>query len=135
MKMIKKIGAVFDTNQFISALVYRSKTILEAFAVAYGEGVVFYSPELIQEIQTKLIQKFHFDESDLEELEEFVRQGQLVIPTKTISMARDPKDNFLLELAEESQADFLITGDKDLLILEKWVKTKICNAKDFILKI
>ena len=50
----------------------------------------------------------------------------------TITVCRDPKDNFLLALAKDSNADFLITGDKDLLILEKFENTIICTLTDFI---
>ena len=52
----------------------------------------------------------------------------------TISICRDPKDNYLLALAKDSQADFLITGDKDLLVLEKFENTVICTLTDFINK-
>lgn len=35
-----------------------------------------------------------------------------------VSLCRDEKDNYLLALAKDSQADFLMTGDKDLLVLQ-----------------
>jgi uncharacterized protein len=54
--------------------------------------------------------------------------------TSTVSVCRDPKDNFLLALARDSNADFLITGDKDLLVLEKYETTIICTLTDFINK-
>lgn len=38
---------------------------------------------------------------------------------------RDEKDNFLLALAIDSKADFLLTGDKDLLEIKKIGKTRI----------
>ena len=44
----------------------------------------------------------------------------------------DEKDNFLLNLAMDSKADFLITGDSDLLALEKIDKTKIETLSSFI---
>jgi len=52
----------------------------------------------------------------------------------TVSICRDPKDNFLLALAKDANADFLITGDKDLLILQKFETTIICTLTDFIEK-
>lgn len=47
------------------------------------------------------------------------------------SLCRDPKDNFLLGLSEISKADYLITGDNDLLILKKYKKTEIITIKEF----
>jgi len=46
-------------------------------------------------------------------------------------LCRDDKDNFLLALAKDSNADFLITGDKDLLILKKFEDTSIVTIADY----
>jgi len=54
------------------------------------------------------------------------------IPLKTkVDICRDLKDNYLLSLAVDSKADFLITGDYDLLILEKIENTNIIRFSDF----
>jgi len=42
-----------------------------------------------------------------------------------------PKDDFLLALAKSSNADFLVTGDRDLLVLENYGKTKIITIDKF----
>ena len=39
--------------------------------------------------------------------------------------APDPKDSYLLAMAEASQADFLVTGDKELLFLKYHKSTRI----------
>jgi hypothetical protein len=49
-----------------------------------------------------------------------------------IEMCRDSKDNFLLSLAVDGNADYLITGDKDLLILEKVNKTLIVTIQEYL---
>ena len=50
----------------------------------------------------------------------------------SVSVRRDPKDDFLLSLAKDGKADYLITGDKDLLNLGKFKKTKILTITDFL---
>lgn len=52
--------------------------------------------------------------------------------TSDVTICRDEKDNFLLALAKDSGADYLITGDKDLLILKTIEKTKILTIVDFL---
>lgn len=47
------------------------------------------------------------------------------------SAIRDPKDLFLFSLAESINADYIVTGDKDLLILGSHKKTKILSFNDF----
>ena len=58
--------------------------------------------------------------------------GKLVKVKSNINICRDEKDNFLLNLLIDSKADYLITGDKNLLILEKIKKTKILTFSEFI---
>jgi uncharacterized protein len=51
--------------------------------------------------------------------------------TSEISECRDPKDNFLLSLAVDGKADYLLTGDNDLLILNKIGVTEIKTISEF----
>jgi predicted nucleic acid-binding protein len=46
--------------------------------------------------------------------------------------ALDPKDRYLLALAEASQSDFLVTGDKDLLSLKHHKSTRIVTPAAMI---
>jgi len=62
-----------------------------------------------------------------------MRKRMKMIEVKTkINICRDTKDNFLLELATDGKADFLITGDNDLLSLKKIEKTSILTIRDFL---
>jgi len=55
-------------------------------------------------------------------------------PTENITDCRDPKDNKFLELAVSANASCIITGDKDLLILNPFRGIDILNAADFLNK-
>lgn len=61
--------------------------------------------------------------------------GLYIEITSEVSICRDPKDNYLLALAKDSQANFLITGDGDLLTLTSFEGTEILNYQDFLIKI
>ena len=50
-----------------------------------------------------------------------------VIPNR----CRDGKDDYLLELAIRSDADFLITGDADLLVIKRIEQCYIVTIKEF----
>lgn len=62
-------------------------------------------------------------------LEPFI---DLVEVTSIVTACRDPKDNFLLALAKDGKADYLLTGDGDLLELIKFGKTKIVTISSFL---
>lgn len=61
----------------------------------------------------------------------FVPFIELIDVKSTIDVCRDPNDNFLLGLSKDGKADFLLTGDKDLLDLRKFDKTKITTISSF----
>lgn len=56
----------------------------------------------------------------------------MVLPTQTVDLCRDEKDNKYLELALAAKADCIITGDLDLLFLHPFDKTPILSAADFL---
>ncbi|MEK6583047.1 MAG: putative toxin-antitoxin system toxin component, PIN family [Nitrospirota bacterium] len=55
----------------------------------------------------------------------------VVTPGQRIDICRDKKDNFLLEVALEGKAAYLVTGDDDLLVLNRFKNIKIVSPKDF----
>ena len=55
----------------------------------------------------------------------------IVYPNQKVNICRDKKDNFLLEVALEGKADYLVTGDEDLLVLNPFHDTKIVKPNDF----
>jgi uncharacterized protein len=59
------------------------------------------------------------------------QRSRYLIPVSPVSICRDPKDNHILSLAKDAGADYIITGDKDLLVLEKFEETIICTLNDF----
>jgi len=126
---------ILDTNLWISFLISRKLTEIDDLIFKDKIKLIF-SNELIEEFITVAKRpKFnkYFSDFDIKEiLRLFDTYGMLVKVDIEIKKCRDEKDNFLLELAIESKADYLITGDSDLLILEKINKTKIVNWRDFI---
>ena len=66
---------------------------------------------------------------ELIELLETIGVNVEIEPTHFIS--RDPKDNFLLDLIDVSQADYLVTGDKDLLEHNPFKTAQILTPDEF----
>lgn len=77
--------------------------------------------------------KRFFSHSDIEDLLETIEEYAEFVTVQTrIEVCRDPKDNFLLSLSIDGNADFLITGDKDLLTLTNFGETTITTISEFI---
>jgi hypothetical protein len=64
-------------------------------------------------------------------LADIERKATLFYPKTTLNVIRDSADNRLLELAEESDADFLITGNTNDFIIANYKKTRIVGPKEY----
>lgn len=59
--------------------------------------------------------------------------AQLFNDLPDVTTSPDPDDDFLLAIAQASQADYLVTGDKSgLLALERYEATNIITARAFV---
>ena len=79
-------------------------------------------------------QKFnkYFKAEDLDNLVDLIKTiGRIFKITQVPAICRDPKDDYLLELARKSKADYLVTGDIDLLEIENYKGTRIITVKEF----
>ncbi len=131
----KNRKVILDTNLWVSFLITKNLSQLDALLEKKQITLVF-SDELIKEfIEVVSRNKFkkYFTKKDIQEILNYLDQfGELVKVNSKVQLCRDEKDNFLLNLSISARADFLITGDKDLLVLEKIEKTKIVTFTDFI---
>lgn len=55
-----------------------------------------------------------------------------VTPECTVTVCRDHKDNEVLACALEASADYVISGDKDLLVLNVFNEISIISPSDFV---
>lgn len=77
--------------------------------------------------------KKYITPKQIEELLSLIKERSLLLQaTSIVEVCRDPKDNYLLALAKDGNADFLISGDEDLLILKEFEGTKIVLIGDFV---
>jgi uncharacterized protein len=126
---------IIDTNLWISFLITKNFTRLDEIIFS-KKCVLIFSQELLEEFLTVAKRpKFRrfFSSSDLEEILETIQEhAEFVEVTSKTEVCKDPKDNFLLSLSMDGNADFLLTGDSDLLILTKFCKTSIITISDFL---
>ena len=132
----KKI--ILDTNLWISFLISKNFNEIDNLIQTKDIKLIFSNEsleEFIEVVRRPKFKKF-FSKKDIEKLLDIFDQYAELIKVKSqINICRDPKDNFLLNLAVDGKADFLVTGDKDLLILEKMEKTQIITYRTLIEKI
>lgn len=128
---------VLDTNIFIYFLISDSFRQLE-MRLKNHELRLLFSEELLEEFMEVVSRpkfKKYFSDKDISNmLLHLHNYADLIQVKSSVSVCLDRKDNFLLELCLDGKADYLITGDDDLLVLKKLKKTSIIKIKDFLQK-
>jgi len=123
---------IFDTNVLLSSLLFPSFStkVYDFCVVSYN---IFSSDWLLDELSEKLTGKFKLTDEQAEEYLNLLKERMAVVhPFNDLPDAcRDADDNHVLQLADYIQADCIITGDKDLLILEKYQETQILSPRHF----
>ena len=130
----KNLRLVIDTNLWISFIISKKFSEIEGLLFSTKSRILF-SAELIEELEVTIQKpklKKYFAKSSVEEMMNvFDDYIDFVEVNSKINACRDFKDNFLLSLAKDGKADYLLTGDKDLLVLNPFENTKIITYSEF----
>lgn len=87
--------------------------------------------ELVDVLNRPRIQKYISTELAEEFLDLLCEVAVFVEPQRGAPLCRDPKDDYLLYTALVAKADYLISGDNDLLSLSQIGSTRIISFTDF----
>ena len=134
--MAKQGRFVFDTNVIVSALLIKRSVARRAFDKARAAGDILLSFEVIEELFDVLGRSAfdrYIDEDDrLQFLTVLVKESTLVEISEKIKECRDPSDDKFLELSINGKADFIISGDSDLQVLNPFRKIPIVSPREFL---
>ncbi len=134
------IRAVLDTNVLVSGLVAEGgapRRIVDAWLE--GRFTLVVSPYLLEELlhvltYPRIASRIRLEEEDLEVLLEAlvsraeVTEGALSLPGVT----RDPKDDPVVACAWEGEADYIVSGDQDLLVLGRYRNIRVVSPHEFV---
>ncbi|AEV31968.1 putative toxin-antitoxin system toxin component, PIN family [Owenweeksia hongkongensis DSM 17368] len=113
---------VLDTNIWISYLLSPHLSWLDHF-FKNPEFHLLFSEQLLSEFlrvaKKPKLQKYFSDKQLTDLLLRFEEYGVMIDVHSNYELCRDPDDNFLLNLAVDGHANFLVSGDDDLLVLGK----------------
>jgi putative PIN family toxin of toxin-antitoxin system len=133
---MSSVRCVFDTNTIVSGVLFERSKPGRAFLRAIKHGEVLLSRSTLEELAEVLLRpKFdrYVTSSEREEfLEAFVDRATWVEPSEEIHLCRDPKDDKSLEPAIGGNADFVISGDGDLLALHPFRGISIMTSAEFL---
>ncbi|HHJ06615.1 MAG TPA: putative toxin-antitoxin system toxin component, PIN family [Anaerolineae bacterium] len=133
------IKATLDTNVLISGLISNKgapRRIVDAWLA--DRFTLILSPYLIEELNRvlsypRIVQRLRLRDAEVKIiltallLKATLTPGALQLPGVT----RDPKDDPVVACAQEGNADYIVSGDQDLLVLEAYEKIRIITPQAF----
>ena len=133
------IRAVVYTNILIRSLIKPNGAVGPIIPrLRDGDYILVYSAPLVDELVAKLSLprirvKYHVGVEEIEALVAlFVLRGERVTPTRNVKLCRDPKDNMFIEAALAGEAQYVVTGDDDLLTLKKFETVRFVTPHAFL---
>jgi len=131
------LRGVFDNNALVSAVLL-SGVPRRAFDKLLNNGTVLVSVPVLLELADVLnrekFDKYVTHDERMRFIVSFLKVAEMIEISETITVCRDPKDDKLLELAISGSASFLVTGDKDLLVLNPFRGVEIISPREFLEK-
>lgn len=128
---------VIDTNVLVSGIFWHGSPshILECWIEKQAFSVIA-SPIILDEYIRVIGEFTHKNMLLNKNWIDFLPSAlSLIEPTFKTNVCRDPNDNMFLDVAVSSDANFIVSGDKDLLSMKKFHNIPILDAKSFIEKI
>jgi putative PIN family toxin of toxin-antitoxin system len=127
---------VFDSNCLVSRLLVPDGVAARAVDRGLSNGVLLVSAAALDELVRVLLRPKFDPYLTLEDRHGFLRRlggvARTVNITRRFDDCRDAKDNMFLDVAVNGQADALITGDADLLVLHPFHGIPILSPAAFL---
>ncbi len=139
--MKNDIRAVVDTNVLISGLFgIKDSPSAQILSVIRSQKIILVtSPVIVEEIEevinrgriVKLTKMSKDERTDF--MDKLIERSDVTAGEQLLELiSRDINDDKFLACAVEAKADYIITGDKDLLVLKEYKGIKIVTPKAFI---
>ena len=123
---------ILDTNVIIAA--FSSRGLCSAlFELCIAKHEIIISEHIINELKKNLSQKIKLTDNRINKIIEYLRLYCKVCKYKKLNqkISRDKDDDEILALGKYNKVEYIITGDKDLLVLKKYEDTSIFNPREF----
>ena len=127
------MNIVIDTNVVISGTFFGGapRQVLEA--VVDREVNAYASAEIIGEYQEIVEEMIRRKQGHLSAsvLAPFIQSLHMIEITSRVEASRDADDDKFIECAIDSRSLYIVSGDKDLLVLERYEDIEIITAAEF----
>jgi len=126
--------AVIDTNIIVSS--FRGGNPRKVIDLLDEAAFKFCISPSITEEYFRVLQRFPFTKEELEKIIYYCETAESVssiFETPRLDIVKnDPSDNKFIECAVALNADYIVSGDNDLLVIERYEHIQIVTPREFV---
>jgi uncharacterized protein len=130
-----------DTNVFISTVIKPENRVgMIVVRMRNGEYTLLYAEEMLDELvevitRDKIWKRYKLTEETVNTfVNSIIEHGERVEVVTVVDVCRDPDDNILLALGLDGKAEYIVSGDRDLLELTPFQGIPIVTPAEFLAK-
>jgi putative PIN family toxin of toxin-antitoxin system len=124
---------VIDTNVLISGVFFGGFPGKILSGIVNGRWTAFATAEIVDEYEKIVQEMIDRKQGNINKglLAPLIRAMKMIESSTHVELSRDPDDNKFLGCAKDAKAMYIVSGDKDLLVLEQYENIQIVTAKAF----
>lgn len=123
---------LYDTNVLVAILARKGLTLTLKENVLTGRIEHITSAHILREVEAVLTEKLKLTKQKAKIAARLLARQSTVVEPKTIEkVCRDPFDDYILAAAHTGRAQYLVTADRDLLVLESYKRVAIVTPSEF----
>ncbi len=126
--------AVFDTNVLVAAFMTEGLCSSLLIRARRHDFDLVLSGDIVREFKNTLTKKFKISSADVSEITAIVKDAafEVIDQCKPIAgICRDKNDDMVIACAVSADADYIVTGDEDLLVLKRYKNIIIIKPRNF----
>jgi len=125
--------AVFDTNVLVAAFVTEGVCAKLLGRARQKQLDLVISPFILKEFENVLLKKLSASREQIRTATRLISEAAQIVSHESMvsGICRDPDDDQILSCALSAKADYLVTGDNDLLELKKFHGIRILTPGAF----
>jgi uncharacterized protein len=123
---------VLDANVVVAA--FAARGLCESlFEHCLGKHDILLSQPLLDEVSKNLAKNVKLDRRIVKDIEQLLRKSATLLEPASVATdaCRDASDLHILGLAKSGKADYIITGNEDLLTLKRFGRCRIVTPRQF----
>jgi uncharacterized protein len=116
-----------NSNVYVSGLNFGGEPLRLLNMARLGEIRLDVSAPVLDEVERVLCKEFRWAPADAKEIRaEIERFANVITPSESLNVVKaDPDDDKIVECAAAARSDYIVTGDKHLLKLRKWLTRRL----------